>query len=87
MLVALDTNILAYAEGIGDSTRCGEAIRLIERLPAELVLLPAQSLGELFRVLTVPDYFVVFPEYQIIRQSRFPLERFVGRSRYAAEKN
>ncbi|PIP05963.1 MAG: VapC toxin family PIN domain ribonuclease [Syntrophobacterales bacterium CG_4_8_14_3_um_filter_49_14] len=52
MLVALDTNILAYAEGIGDSTRCGEAIRLIERLPAELVLLPAQSLGELFRVLT-----------------------------------
>jgi predicted nucleic acid-binding protein len=28
------------------------AIRLIEQLPAELVLLPAQTFGELFRVLT-----------------------------------
>ena len=52
MRVALDTNILAYAEGVGDSARCSYAIQLIERLPAELVLLPAQSLGELFRVLT-----------------------------------
>lgn len=52
MLIALDTNILAYAEGIGDSTCCSEAIRLIEQLPAEIVLLPAQCLGELFRVLT-----------------------------------
>jgi predicted nucleic acid-binding protein len=52
VLVALDTTILAYAEGIGDSRRCAEAIRLIEQLPVELVLLPAQSLGELFRVLT-----------------------------------
>lgn len=52
MRVALDTNILAYAEGIGDADRCAEAILLIERLPAEFVLLPAQTLGELFRVLT-----------------------------------
>jgi predicted nucleic acid-binding protein len=51
MRVALDTNILAYAEGIGDKSRCSVAIRLIEQLPAELVLLPAQTLGELFRVL------------------------------------
>lgn len=51
MRVALDTNILAYAEGIGDKARCAIAIRLIERLPAELVLLPAQTLGELFRIL------------------------------------
>lgn len=51
MRVALDTNILAYAEGVGDSVRCADAIRLIERLPVELVLLPAQTLGELFRVL------------------------------------
>ncbi|MFZ2632312.1 MAG: PIN domain-containing protein [Desulfosalsimonadaceae bacterium] len=52
MRVALDTNILAYAEGVGDASRCARAIKLIEELPAELVLLPAQTLGELFRVLT-----------------------------------
>lgn len=52
MRVALDTNILAYAEGVGDETRCGMAIRLIEQLPTERVLLPAQTLGELYRVLT-----------------------------------
>lgn len=52
MRVALDTNILAYAEGVGDVPRCTGAIRLIEQLPAEIVLLPAQTLGELFRVLT-----------------------------------
>jgi len=52
MRIALDTNILAYAEGVGDEPRCAVAIRLIEQLPAELVLLPAQTLGELFRVLT-----------------------------------
>ena len=52
MRVALDTNVLAYAEGIGDEARCAAAITLIEQLPAESVLLPAQTLGELYRVLT-----------------------------------
>ena len=52
MRVALDTSILAYAEGVGDAVRCAIAIRLIERLPVELVLVLAQALGELFRVLT-----------------------------------
>ncbi len=52
MRVALDTNVLVYAEGVGDEARCTAAITLIEQLPAELVLLPAQSLGELYRVLT-----------------------------------
>ncbi len=51
MRVALDTNILAYAEGIGDSRRCDEAISLVENLPSNRVLLPAQTLGELYRVL------------------------------------
>ena len=51
MRIALDTNILAYAEGVGDRERCEKAISLIERLPRELVLLPVQTLGELFRVL------------------------------------
>ncbi|MBU2513377.1 PIN domain-containing protein [bacterium] len=51
MRIALDTNILAYAEGIGDDERCNKAVSLIENLPSSLVLLPAQTLGELFRVL------------------------------------
>lgn len=52
MRVALDTNILAYAEGIGDQTRLDASLALISHLPQEYVLLPAQILGELFRVLT-----------------------------------
>jgi predicted nucleic acid-binding protein len=51
MRIALDTNILAYAEGVGDEARCAGAIRLIEQVPADLVVLPVQTLGELFRVL------------------------------------
>ena len=41
--LALDTNILAYAEGVGDAERCAGAIKLVEDLPAEAVLLPAQK--------------------------------------------
>jgi len=51
MRVALDTNILAYAEGVGDATRCGAARHLVGQLPAGSVVLPAQTLGELARVL------------------------------------
>lgn len=52
MRAALDTNILAYAEGVGDEARCRAAVSLIGALPPEMVLLPAQTLGELYRVLT-----------------------------------
>lgn len=51
MLVALDTNILAYAEGLGDATRCAAARLLVAQLPSDAVVLPAQTLGELARVL------------------------------------
>lgn len=51
MRVALDTNILAYAEGLGDVTRCAAARLLVEQLPGDVVVLPAQALGELARVL------------------------------------
>lgn len=55
MRVALDTNILVYAEGIaalpGDAEKPGRARALIEALPAETVVVPAQVLGELYRVL------------------------------------
>lgn len=46
MRVAIDTSVLAYAEGVGDAERCRVAIGLIERLPEPAVLLPAQVLGE-----------------------------------------
>lgn len=52
MRVALDTNILAYAEGLGDDVRCSAAIQLVAQLPVASVVLPAQTLGELTRVLT-----------------------------------
>jgi len=50
--LALDTNILTYAEGIGDAVRCEAARAFIEELPVGAVVLPAQTLGELYRVLT-----------------------------------
>lgn len=52
MRVALDTNILAYAEGLGDELRCSMALQLVEQLHSAEVVLPAQTLGELSRVLT-----------------------------------
>lgn len=52
MRIALDTNVLAYAEGVGDEPRCRAARDTIAALPAMNVLIPAQALGELHRVLT-----------------------------------
>jgi predicted nucleic acid-binding protein len=50
--VALDTNVLAYAEGVNAGLRQQEARELVEMLPQEETLLPVQVLGELFNVLT-----------------------------------
>jgi len=55
--VAIDTNVMAYAEGIGDPLRCNKARALVEKIPLELVVLPAQTLGELYRVLTANGGF------------------------------
>ena len=52
MRIALDTNILAYAEGVGDAERHTSALSMIARLDPTNTVLPAQTLGELFRVLT-----------------------------------
>ena len=51
MLVAIDTNVLAYAEGAGDEARRAQAVALLTGLPEASVVLPVQVLGELFRVL------------------------------------
>jgi predicted nucleic acid-binding protein len=49
---ALDTNILAYAEGVNGVHRRQAALQLIGRLPTPAVLIPVQALGELYNVLT-----------------------------------
>lgn len=51
MRVALDTNILAYAEGLGDERRVNLTRRILAKIPQERIVLPAQTLGELYRVL------------------------------------
>jgi predicted nucleic acid-binding protein len=51
MNIAIDTNILAYAEGVNGEPRKLAALGLIRRLPEASTLLPVQVLGELFFVL------------------------------------
>ena len=51
MRVALDTNILVYAEGVNGADMEVAATDLVERLPDEATIVPAQALGELYNVL------------------------------------
>jgi predicted nucleic acid-binding protein len=51
MKIALDTNVLAYAEGTNGAKMRERALALVQRLPTESVVVPAQTLGELFNVL------------------------------------
>ncbi len=51
MRIALDTNVLAYAEGVNGAERKAQALELIERLPVGSIFLPVQTLGELFQLL------------------------------------
>jgi predicted nucleic acid-binding protein len=51
-MVALDTNLLAYAEGVNDARRQSRALEVITGLPVGMAIIPVQVLGELFRVLT-----------------------------------
>jgi len=55
MRICIDTNILAYAEGLNkeaSQARKQETIDLLSNFSPEIVIIPAQVLGELFRVLT-----------------------------------
>jgi len=49
--VALDTNILVYAEGMNGREKRDIARALINRLQEHDIFLPVQALGELFQVL------------------------------------
>ena len=51
MRVALDTNVLAYAEGVNGPSMKTLALDLVGGLPQGSVILPVQTLGELFQVL------------------------------------
>lgn len=51
MRIALDTNVLAYAEGINNNERRTDALALIRQLPQQAAIIPVQVLGELFNVL------------------------------------
>jgi predicted nucleic acid-binding protein len=51
MRVALDTNVLAYVEGVNGEGRQQSAIALVQALEKSATLVPAQALGELYNVL------------------------------------
>lgn len=51
MKVALDTNVLAYAEGTNGPEMKEAALELIQHLPGGSIVVPVQTLGELFNVL------------------------------------
>jgi predicted nucleic acid-binding protein len=57
MRIALDTNILVYAEGVNGAPRADAAVKLAKRLPEPSTFLPVQVLGELFRVLVGKSSF------------------------------
>ena len=48
MRAALDTNVLAYAEGIDDPGCQAIALSLIEYVSCHEIIVPVQVLGELF---------------------------------------
>ena len=51
MKIAVDTNILAYALGVGDAERQRKAELILARLATQELVIPLQVLGELFSVL------------------------------------
>jgi len=49
--IAIDTNVLVYAEGLNGVERRDAALALLQQLDPETTYLPAQVLAELFHVL------------------------------------
>lgn len=52
MRIALDTNILVYAEGVNEEDRKRRAHEVLQEFATADLLVPAQALAELFTVLT-----------------------------------
>ena len=51
MKIALDTNVLAYAEGTNGAAMRDKTLDLIQWFQPGAIVLPVQTLGELFNVL------------------------------------
>src|SRR5215213_4840235 len=51
MNVAIDTNLLVYAEGLNGRAKKQRVLDLLQALPPESTFIPVQVLGELFNVL------------------------------------
>ena len=51
MRLALDTNVLAYAEGVNGAVMKKAALALVQKLPGDTTFVPVQVLGELFHLL------------------------------------
>lgn len=51
MNVAIDTNVLACAEGVQDENRRDTALTIVQALPPETTMIPVLALAELFSVL------------------------------------
>lgn len=52
MRIALDTNILVYAEGVNDNVRRDAVLAIMRRLSGRSLCVPMQALGEFYNVLT-----------------------------------
>lgn len=52
MRIALDTNLLVYAEGVNGADRKRTALNILRSHADDDVVVPVQALGELFVVLT-----------------------------------
>ena len=50
--IAIDTNVLVYAEDVHESWKRTTALEVLEKAPRETTLIPVQVLAELYRVLT-----------------------------------
>jgi predicted nucleic acid-binding protein len=50
MRIALDTNVLAYVEGVNGAPRKKAALTILEKLPVNSTFVSVQVLGELFHL-------------------------------------
>lgn len=51
MNVAIDTNVLAYAEGLNGATKRDASLSVLDALAPETTFIPVQTLAELYSVL------------------------------------
>lgn len=68
--IALDSNILSYAEGINDAERQSLALACIAQLDFAHVAIPIQALGELYRVLVRKGGYTSSLAREIVMQWR-----------------